>query len=350
MTNAEPVQGDVRQDSVPPWLSQLGARHGLAVLPLLSLLVMVVLTQALLNNVIQRPPYAHATADSTAIAKVPCTTLVSADTAAARGGSLGFAERRARIVWAIAILFVVATLGATFAANLGLLEGAWMKGGAVLLVLLSPLVPPSDAWKLNANLLDCTVYQNTGARSFTETLQSISVAMLVLLAIAAGVVILRVFRDSLPADGDGVKLAEATRDLARHQRRIRLLLYIAAIALVAGTLEVSALYAWAASLVNAKRALGVDTSVISDTMGAVGGSYYSLLLATIFVPVFVALRNRAEEITDRAREKIPVVDQAKWFTENPIESSIPRQIISALAVLAPLIAGGPLTQLLAKLT
>jgi hypothetical protein len=325
-------------------------------LPLTALLLMALLTGALLNSVVntkvRQPP------GSAVLVRPPqCVGLHPAPADKTGFSAWGFSELRSRMTWGVSILFAALAIGVTFVTALVIMDGehTWSRGWLVWLFLLVPLLlylPTSrnSAWVFNADLLGCTAYNGTGASRFVTWTETLAHSTLIMLAIAVGFVLSRTVRDPIVEGATEEQAMHAAAKLARRQSHVRLLLYMGAVALVAGTVEVTALYGWAASLTDTKLHFGADASVIPETMGALSGSFYSLLLAAIFLPAFVILRSSAEQLADKAKNGKPAAERSTWMAANAIESSFPKKLLSVLAVLAPLIAGGPATKLLEAIT
>jgi hypothetical protein len=328
------------------WVAALG--------PIVALAVMVLLTWALLDRVV------NAVADPTAAPRTavpslsgptaaPVTPAAPAAASAPKDSIAPsrFDETRGRLTWSISILFAVLAIGGTFSAALVVIgettsEHRWSRW--LLLAIPALLYTPlyrTEAWRFNKPIIDDSIYHETGAKYFVTGVESLAYSTLIALAVAVGCVLFRTLRSQPGAD-----VSAAAAMLARHQRQIRLLLYTGAAALVAGTLEVSALYTWAVQQLPATSEYAAGSKIIPEAMGWLAGSFYSILLAAIFVPTFSILRYEAEHLADKAKPNKPAVVREKWLVDHAIATSIPKQFVSAIAVLAPLIAGGPLSQLL----
>jgi hypothetical protein len=133
--------------------------------------------------------------------------------------------------------------------------------------------------------------------------------------------------------------------LAHAQKRIRVLLYLGAIALVAGTLQSSALYTWAITMLDPGEYYS-NSSDIPQAMGILNGAFYSIFLAGVFVPAIAHLRTQGLTLVEAILSDASAAERKKWLEDNAIEGTLPRQLLNALAVSAPLLAGGPLVSLL----
>ena len=266
-------------------------------------------------------------------------------------GSSTYAQILGRLTWATSVLFAVLTVGACLIAALIVVGSprsmySWRNLAVVLPALPFALYTPSQrggAWRFNENLLGWTAYSGTNAQLFVSVVEALAFSALTGIAFAAGCVL---YRTTVRRHGTSDEIEARLVDLARHHRHIRLLLYTGAAALVGGTLEVTALYQWAVNLLDPTYARVEDSKDLPQAMGLLTGSFYSLLLASIFVPTYGTLRVHAEHLADNAKPTATAAERKAWLIDNAIDASVPRQILSILAVLSPLIAGGPVTQIL----
>lgn len=170
--------------------------------------------------------------------------------------------------------------------------------------------------------------------------------------------------------------------LARQLRRVRLLLVAGATVLVAGVLEVTSLYSWGATLVVARSAprqtaafvaampagAGMSEALtdsrqeadstpnaaatakqMASTAGILAGAFYSVLLAAIFIPAFAVLGAQSRALADGGLADKSESEKSTWLTAQGLSGSLPRQLGSLAAVLAPIIVGGPGTALVKAL-
>ena len=268
---------------------------------------------------------------------------------------LPFTELRSRITWAISMLFFALTITATFATIFRTINdtlGSFKLLPIIVIVFLIAAVVTGfflradEGFEFNKKLLDPTVFRVSPAEPFVIAVEVMAPLALVGLAIAVSLILFRAkgIRDRKSE----LTIAARASALARAQKRIRLLLYVGALALVAGTLQATALYTWAMSMIDLAP-YGSSYSNASDipqAMGILNGSFYSIFLAGIFVPAIIQLRRQASRLANVAMPSAVAKERNKWLEENAIEGTFPRQLVSALAVIAPLIAGGPLVSLL----
>lgn len=145
------------------------------------------------------------------------------------------------------------------------------------------------------------------------------------------------------APGAGVSAAEDLQQLAAslnvQSRRLQSVLFAGAAVLVAGVVEVDSLYHWALSLtkLNENQAAAVTASAIVPT-----GTFFSLFLAAAYLPAALILRERGMAL---ARSALPLegpAAQGQWLHNNGLGTSVASQVTSLLALLGPVLAGGPL--------
>lgn len=324
---------------------KLGARL-IAITPLAALLAIGGLAWMLLGTVVNRPAHPNIEHRDSVAASIRHDTLISpnpSEIIAAPGPqvaepetvpAIGYArlsETRARLIWGISILFAALTIGTTLTAAL-LIVGiptsvrSWRSLALalpVIPILLAWIVHTGGAWDFNETMLDSTVYHGTSAKYFVTGIETLAYSTLVALAVATGCILFRISPWPRPVPTPTAALRVSA--LARYNRRVRLLLYLGAAALVAGTLEVSALYSWAVDL------LDNGAKDMPQAFGVLTGSFYSILLAAIFLPTFGVLRSQAQRLADVARPGATDVARHKWLTENAIEASLPKQLVSVFA-------------------
>ena len=91
-----------------------------------------------------------------------------------------------------------------------------------------------------------------------------------------------------------------------------------------------------------------ESKVVAQTASLAAGVVYTSLLAAIFLPALAILRTRLRALAEVECPGKTEEEQTKWLTQRGLIATLPKQVASALAVLAPLLVGGP-GSLLAKL-
>ncbi|HEX8635751.1 MAG TPA: hypothetical protein VF703_16500 [Pyrinomonadaceae bacterium] len=267
-----------------------------------------------------------------------------------------FAELRGRLTWSISVLFFALTIAVTFAVILRAIIDALVSFRllpAILIVFVvagviaGRYLPSGHTFKFNDAFLNGTVFRVSPADDYVDAIEFMGPMVLVGLAIAVSLILLWINRLMDPKSK--LSLAAKLSVLARQQKRVRLLLYVGALTLVAGTLQASALYAWAMSMLTQPANVTPYSSNLSDipqVMGILNGAFYSIFLAGIFVPAIAQLRGQAYLFADLQMPNASPAERSKWLAEHEVGGTVPKQLISALAVFAPLLAGGPLIALL----
>lgn len=268
-----------------------------------------------------------------------------------------FAELTGRLTWSISVLLFALTALMTYSAVCWtsfktvrtVMHRAIFMGLLVAIPVIYKHMPGGQRFAFNEHLLQKTVYAVANADFFVSAVEILGTSALFMLGIAVSLILLQAM------EAAGGKVTERVTVLARHQERVRLLLYAGAFTLVAGTLQASALYSWAASMLAPGTVAGLEASAIpyfaksadlSQAMGMLNGPFYSILLASIFVPAFVILRAKTQGLAQEAEPDANPVQRKKWLEENALGGSVPMQFKTLAALLAPILAGGPLTALL----
>jgi hypothetical protein len=130
------------------------------------------------------------------------------------------------------------------------------------------------------------------------------------------------------------------RHLTRRISWGRWQLYVGTVLLVAGVMEVGGFHRLPTPYLSPEDAKAVD-AIASMTSLSVG-TVLTLMLLAIYGPAALVLRMRVMAVAARENPK----DPDAWIREHGLESSLPQHLTRLAAVLAPLLAGGPLTMLL----
>ena len=140
-----------------------------------------------------------------------------------------------------------------------------------------------------------------------------------------------------------VTLSPGERDAAAVSARLASLrrwLYVAAALLVAGLLEVAFLLHWPVARLASPEAEAVAQLAAAVTTEA--GTLLSILLALTY-------GSAAWILHERARSLAPAEAGEGWLKERGFGSTLGQHLVRVVALLAPLVAGGPLTALLESL-
>lgn len=310
----------------------------------LAPVVVFLLTVALASELTARVVNCDLAADCTP--HIPAVKAIPLENAP----MLPFSELRGRLTWCLSVLAVAVTVSLLLGATLETMGVVRRPRIRVLLrtctvgaVLLLGLRGMDGTYAFNEAFLGETVYSLTpSTRLGVAFAEGMGHAALLGLVLSVAAVLYAAAR-SVHLDAP-VESARAAEELSVHQRRMNTLLNLGALALVAGTLESSALYSWANTMfLPADIYFGKDgTNDLPAAMGLLTGAFYSLFLTAVFAPGFGLLRRMANQLAVAANPDATVSDRQTWLEKHALDASLPKHLVSALAVLAPTIAGGPL--------
>ncbi len=121
----------------------------------------------------------------------------------------------------------------------------------------------------------------------------------------------------------------AKAEISKRINYLNLLLYLSAALLVAGTMEVWSFYSWpSAYLRSPESGWFVE---LGKTMSTTMGSFFSLVLASVYFPTLLQLRmSRGDEVVPEDG------DFSHWV----------RPVVNIMVILAPLLAGIPIAEIL----
>lgn len=120
--------------------------------------------------------------------------------------------------------------------------------------------------------------------------------------------------------------------LYRQMHDARLLLVVFSLMIVAGTIEVRLLYSWPASWLKSPD----DANAISNlasTVSGLAGVKHSAMLLLMCSPLFVVFNRRAYTIACRTKPEFG--DRHKWMIDSGLASSLPEQLATVGAMIAP---------------
>lgn len=279
-----------------------------------------------------------------------------------------FAELTGRIFWSISVLFFFLSIASIYIVMLwnvfSALDRSISKVVMVVLIIIlsavgaSNLVNFDDTFGFNVPLLGNSIYKVSSAFHIVDSIQSLSVATLFSLSVVLSILSWHTSAEVFPKNE--VKTGkEVTRDIyciTRTKRRVQALLYMGAIVLVAGTIQTTALYTWAISMIDNSSAMtNTGTTVVKYfanledvpiVLSSLNGAFYSILLFTVFTPSLLHLRLLSLKLACLVCNEKSIQEQESWLLENSLIGSGLQQVISILLMLAPAMAGGPLSMLL----
>jgi hypothetical protein len=131
--------------------------------------------------------------------------------------------------------------------------------------------------------------------------------------------------------------------LRRRIARVQALLFIGATALALRALEMYFLYRWPAAWLTGPLAQSVDE--IALAVSTAYGSFYTAILASLYLPAAFILRSRASWLADESVAG-STEDHETWLTKSGLRFLPFQEFGRLLVILAPLIAGGPLAKVI----
>lgn len=292
--------------------------------------------------------------------------------------------------WIVTYLFLVLTAIVTFGVACRSIVDivrrapetkAFIVTLAAALVSAAIMIPffVSSGWTfaLGTSILEFTTYKILPRALTAVRAVNFLSAFAVAAVIVAACTLLRGAEALDPPDSTDTFAVRARR-LLGFVRRLRVLLLTGAVMTVIGTFETTSLLSWGTTMVltdsafnesqrsaqsapgtplpdsvakprvNAKPAAPYLSTVdaISNTAGFICGSFYSLLLAAIFIPAFTVVRERARALGETATADTSTETSLNAFlTQHDLSATFPRQLGTVLAVLGPALLGGPLQAL-----
>jgi hypothetical protein len=204
----------------------------------------------------------------------------------------------------IVVLFLVAV-------DVSLLVALWANGdvGAPATQLLRATIATASGWIL----------------LYTRLTDALSLTAALFLCFAATAILWK----------HDVNRPNDAPDLARRMKLLRYVLYMGAVLLVIGVLRLSTTLNWGASFLPPQSEAGkAVASVVTGIVSSLG-TFYTLLMAGMYLPAALVLRARARELA----ELQPPADQQSWLTKHGLTLSYTESLPRIVAILAPLLAG-----------
>jgi hypothetical protein len=133
--------------------------------------------------------------------------------------------------------------------------------------------------------------------------------------------------------------------LRTQHRRLQAVLFAGAAVLVAGVIEMDALYHWATTVATLPGLPKGTAEAITASAIIPTGTFFSLFLAAAYVPAALILRERALELASTALPSEGPAAQGEWLQKRGLGISVSAQLTSLMALLGPVLAGGPLNAL-----
>jgi hypothetical protein len=217
------------------------------------------------------------------------------------------------------VLFVVALLASL---DIPLKLRAALVLVATILAVGSSFVPWAYPWPLLTGLLDRPPIRNcSGAAALFMRQERMSAFVAVMTAVAACAL---------------VYFARGSeRRLALRLRQANWILYAAALQLVTGILRIDALYQWVA-LAETDAKLAQSVALLGSALTRIWGTYFTLVLASVYLPSHAMYRLRASRI---APPDLTSEQSDQWLRSLGLNSTLTERLPRILAILSPFIAG-----------
>lgn len=250
---------------------------------------------------------------------------------------------RRRIWWATGIFLVA------FGVGLWVLNGwplpAWfglVPETSTPIRQLALVAPPFDALLLQLGDVCRVVGKEPcahGIYGLDRLVGGLSVLGLALLALAGTVLMAEVLRG--PSDQQWTSNTNAVITWGRQQREFRRLLYLGAALLVISVTVAKSLQQWPLSVVH-DPLIAKQLQLIADQWLMMLGTYWTLMLAAIFLPLAFVLNRLANDFSDTPGAAAPGANAGGLTEKLSFKSSIMEQCMTVIALLGPWLAGGPL--------
>lgn len=182
-------------------------------------------------------------------------------------------------------------------------------------------------------------FEQAGAAKIVmlENLLSGLIISALLFLVVAVVTILWIGRRRPDPDESADEHVEWQRE---RYKALQSLLFLGAAVLVIGVLNVRQLLLWPAGFLGEGDAEHVKTLV--GGYSATLGFYWAMILVALYLPATLALRHESSQLAHRALPEATPKERRKWLAEEKLRPSITAQLSHLVAVVSPVLAGGPL--------
>ena len=134
--------------------------------------------------------------------------------------------------------------------------------------------------------------------------------------------------------------AESARELVANRTRLaRYLLYAGAAVLSVGVVQMHTFYAWPSAWLGEE---GESVHQMARAISTANGAFFTLLLLSLYLPAAAVLRARSDIVSRQLPAELPDEERSKWFAQVGLDTSPIKEMTRIIALLAPLLAGGPL--------
>jgi len=128
---------------------------------------------------------------------------------------------------------------------------------------------------------------------------------------------------------------DPSTELRRRYRLLRGVLFTSAALLVVGVLRLSTTLNWGASFIASDSEVAKFIGPLVSGIVSALGTFYTFLIAGMYIPAVLLLRARANEFAEAANTAAPDT----WLSENGLTLSFSAWLPRIVAILAPLMAG-----------
>lgn len=217
------------------------------------------------------------------------------------------------------------------------LIGGTLFAGLVLIAVLSPTFVNLKSYTFETIAF---IGENIGPSPIKATLVAGNLLLCFTVwvaAVACGAILTRSDEDKRPEE----------LVLQNRMELSRLMLFTLAVLLVAGTLSIHSLFAL--PTVWMSEAKSDEMYEVARSISIIAGAIGSLFLVCIYVPTQLLLYQRASGLASERYRDDDAAHASEWLATKGLTTSYGEQLPSMLAVFGPILAGGPLEQLLTSL-
>ena len=141
---------------------------------------------------------------------------------------------------------------------------------------------------------------------------------------------------------------ETPNSLKDQIRDLNMTLFVGATMIVAGIVYANAMHALPGALLDNARV--EEWNQLIDGLSASMGAVWTLILLSIYLPSILVLRIRARELVPAAKEGETPSDMNEWQSKHGLAPKFRDNLVQIIALLSPLIVGGPAAPFIRLLT
>lgn len=128
---------------------------------------------------------------------------------------------------------------------------------------------------------------------------------------------------------------QGEQELGQRIRMLRYILYVGAVMLIIGVFRLSVMLNWGTSFFIPDSAAGKTVATLTSSIVTMLGTYYTLIIAAIYLPPALILRYRARQLASAQAPE----EQEGWLDKRGFTLSFTDYLPRILAILGPLIVG-----------